>query len=219
MDFDTTSGSGGPPQRPSGTARHPPPGREFDPSDPVRSFVETVRRVLFSPRDFFRGMPRSGSLRNPLIFAVVCAVIRALMSGVFQEVAPSLPGMRIFAVETGFVFNVTFDFVLTMIVLVVFIGVYQLFIGLIVGRDNGGLGATFRVLCYVQAVQLLLGWVPLVNLLAAIYSLYLGAFGFREVHSTTYGRAAAVVALPFLLLMLLSIFATVVLIAALSLSR
>lgn len=43
----------------------------------------------------------------------------------------------------------------------------------------------------------------------AIYALYLGAFGFREVQSTTYGRAAAVVALPILLLILLVIFAAV----------
>jgi hypothetical protein len=48
----------------------------------------------------------------------------------------------------------------------------------------------------------------------AIYALYLGAFGFREVHSTTYGGAAAVVALPILLLILLVIFAAVFLSAA-----
>jgi hypothetical protein len=217
MDFNTTSGSGGTPQRPSGETRRPPPGREFDPSDPVRSFVETVRRVLFSPRDFFRGMPRSGSFRNPLIFALVCTLIAALMSGVFQEVAQTLPGMQPFIVRTGFVYNVIFAFVALIISLVVITGVYQLFVRLIVGRNNGGLGATFKVLCYVQVVQLV-GWLPLVNLLAAIYALYLGAFGFRVVHSTTYGRAAAVAALPILLLTLFFIIATVVLIAALSLS-
>jgi hypothetical protein len=78
---------------------------EFDLSDPVRGFVNTVRRVIFSPRDFFRGMPRSGSFLNPLIFAAVCALIGALMSGVFQEVAHLLPGMQIFSVNTGFVLS------------------------------------------------------------------------------------------------------------------
>ena len=55
----------------------------------------------------------------------------------------------------------------------------------------------------MQAVQLLT-WLPLLNLLAGIYGLYLSAFGFREVHSTTYGRAAAVVALPLLLIIVLA---------------
>jgi hypothetical protein len=207
MEFNTGSGSGGPSQRPSGEARRSP-GREFDLSDPVRSFVDTVRRVLFSPRDFFRGMPRSGRFLNPFIFAVVCILMGALMTGVFQEVTQALPGMQSFSAGAGFVFIVTRVFFGNMIVLGVTTGIYQLFVRLIAGRNNGGLGATFEVLCYVQAVQLV-SWLPLVNFLAAIYALYLGAFGFREVHSTTYGRAAAVVALPILLFILLVIFAVV----------
>jgi hypothetical protein len=214
MDFNTTSGSGGPSQRPSEETRRPPPGREFDPSDPVRSFVETVRRVLFSPRDFFRGMPRRGGYLNPLIFGAACTLIGALLTAVLNEVAQVLPGMPILGADIGFVFSVTFAFVWTMVGLVVSTGIYQLFVRLIIGRNNGGLGATFRVLCYILVVQLL-SWLPLVNLLAAIYALYLGAFGFKEVHSTTYGRAAAVVALPILLLILLVIFATVLFSAAL----
>jgi hypothetical protein len=158
MDFDTGSGSG-----------------EFDLSDPIRSFVETVRRVIFSPRDFFRGMPRGGNVLNPLIFAAVCVLIGALMSGVFQEVTQALvaqafPGMQVqifFSVNTGFVLTVALAFVGTMIGLVVITGVYQLFVRLIVGRNNGGLGATFRVLCYIQTV-LLVVWLPLVNVLALI---------------------------------------------------
>jgi hypothetical protein len=191
---------------------------EFDLSDPVRSFVNTVRRVIFSPRDFFRGMPRSRSFLNPLIFAAVCALIGALMSGVFQEVAHLLPGMQIFSVNTGFVLSVTYRFVGTMIGLVVITGVYHLLFRLIGGRYNDGLEAAFRVLCYVQAVQLV-AWLPLVNVLAVMYAVYLGVIGFAEVHTTTYGRAAFVVLLPMLLFRLqrtlLFIFATVLLSAAL----
>jgi hypothetical protein len=113
--------------------------------------------------------------------------------------AQSLPGMQSFSDNTGFVSNVMYGFVATMLALVVITGVYHLFVRLIVGRNNSGMGATFRVLCYVQAVQLLT-WLPLLNILAGIYGLYLSAFGFQEVHSTTFGRAAAVAALPILLL-------------------
>jgi hypothetical protein len=203
MDFNTRSGSGSPPQRPGGVPRRPL-GREFDRSDPVRSFVETVRRVLFSPRDFFRGMARRGSLLNPLIFAAACALISALLGGVFNEVLRALPGMQTFRANTGFVSNVTLGFLGTMIGLVVITGVYQLFVRLIAGRNNGGLGATFRVLCYIQPVQLV-AWLPLLNILAGIYGMYLSAFGFQEVHSTTYGKAAAIAALPILLLILVVI--------------
>jgi hypothetical protein len=86
----------------------------------------------------------------------------------------------------------------------VHIGVYQLFVRIIIGANDGGLEATFRVLCYVQAVQPFT-FLPLLNLLAGIYGLYLSAFGFQEVHSTAYGRAAAVTALPIVLLILVVI--------------
>jgi hypothetical protein len=212
LDSGTAGGSGGSPQRPGEEARHPAPDAEFDLSNPLRSFVKTVRRVLFSPIKFFRTMPRTGGYLNPLIFGAACTLLGALLRAVFSEVAQMLPGigMPILSGDKGFVFSVTFAFFWTMVGLVVSTGIYQLFVRLTIGRNNGGLGATFRVLCYILVVQLV-SWVPGVNLLAAIYAPYLVAFGFKEVHSTTYGRAAVVVALPLLLLILLFIFAAALL--------
>ncbi|MBA3617469.1 MAG: hypothetical protein M3491_14200 [Actinomycetota bacterium] len=40
------------------------------------------------------------------------------------------------------------------------------------------------------------------NIVAGLYGLYLCAFGFQAVHSTTYQRAATIAALPLLLLLL-----------------
>jgi hypothetical protein len=42
--------------------------------------------------------------------------------------------------------------------------------------------------------------VPLLDILVGLYGLYLCAFGFQEIHSTTYQRAATIAALPLLLL-------------------
>ena len=55
-------------------------GGEYDLSNPVNSFGDVVRRVFLQPVRFFAGMPRSGALLNPLIFAVVCIEISALLS-------------------------------------------------------------------------------------------------------------------------------------------
>jgi hypothetical protein len=57
-------------------------GGEFDLSNPVNSFVDVVRRVVLQPVRFFAGVPRSGSLLNPLVFALVCVVISAILSAV-----------------------------------------------------------------------------------------------------------------------------------------
>jgi hypothetical protein len=206
MDFNTTGGSGTPPRSPSVAAGRSP-GREFDSSDPVRSFVNTVWRVLFSPKDFFRGMPPRGGFTNPLIFAVVCALITALFSGVVNEIMLAVPAMRGLAYDISFrvVAVTTFFFMLFWLALVT--AGNHLFVRLIVGRNNGGFEATFRVLSYARVVQVVSA-LPLLNLVAWIYGLYLCAFGFREVHSTTYGKAAAIVALPILLFILVIILFT-----------
>ena len=57
-------------------------GGEFDLSNPVGSFVDVVRRVVLEPVRFFAGAPRSGSLLNPLVFALICVVISAILSAV-----------------------------------------------------------------------------------------------------------------------------------------
>jgi hypothetical protein len=51
------------------------PGRDYNLSDPVNSFVDVVRRVVFQPAAFFAGLPRQGSLLNPLVFALICIEI------------------------------------------------------------------------------------------------------------------------------------------------
>ena len=47
---------------------------EFDPKDPLASFVATWRRVLLEPRAFFEGLP-AGGLEPPLLFALICLAI------------------------------------------------------------------------------------------------------------------------------------------------
>ena len=55
-------------------------GREFELSDPVNSFFDVVRSVILQPVRFFAGLPRSGALLNPLLFALICIVISAIFS-------------------------------------------------------------------------------------------------------------------------------------------
>ena len=54
---------------------------EFTYTNPVESFVGTARDLVTRPVDFFRGIARRGDFVNPLIFALVCAVISAAIGG------------------------------------------------------------------------------------------------------------------------------------------
>ena len=56
-------------------------GGDYDLSDPVKSFVDVARRVAFQPAAFFSGLPRQGSLLNPLVFALICIEVSVILVG------------------------------------------------------------------------------------------------------------------------------------------
>ncbi len=105
MDFNTGSNGG----RPDGESRplyggeaggltrglmHGPAGSrgiEFDFRDPISTFVPIVLSVLGQPVTFFRGIIRQGDFLNPLIFALICALISSIFIGLFDLILAS-PG-------------------------------------------------------------------------------------------------------------------------------
>ncbi len=81
--------------------------------------------------------------------------------------------------------------------------IQQLLVRGIVGTRNSGYGATFRVACYTQVTSLV-NWIPIVGPLLALYGIYLAIVGIREVHQTT-GRAALVILIPFIVVVLVAL--------------
>src|SRR5215203_3380825 len=89
MDFNTGTGgtesSGGSPRGAGGPS--PGPSRsaaaeEFRYTDPVQTFIATVQAVVLRPVDFFRGILRQGDFINPLIFAIICYEVAAILGGI-----------------------------------------------------------------------------------------------------------------------------------------
>jgi hypothetical protein len=52
---------------------------------------------------------------------------------------------------------------------------------------------------------LLLGWIPLVNIIAAIWSLIVEIIGIRQLHELTTGRAILAVLIPIILAIILAV--------------
>jgi hypothetical protein len=202
MDFNTgsggTEGPGGssrgpstPPPRTSGVAQ----GGEFNYTDPVQSFISTVQRVALQPADFYRGILRQGDFINPLIFAIICYEVSAILGGIIA-VAFGNQGFG------GFIVSIILAPIGTAIALFIGAGILYLLVMLIVGSRNGGFEATFRVGAYSSVVNLV-SWIPFIGWIASLYGVYLAIVGIREVHSTTTGKAALVVLIPAAVVLLL----------------
>lgn len=216
MDFNTgTSGSGGqPPPRPGATAASSGPSREFDLSDPVGSFIGCVRGIVLDPVGFFRGMQKSGNFVNPLLFYAICAAVGGILAGVL---------LFFFSLVLGDFIGAFLQLVLQPL-FYVFGGVIGLFIwagithllAMLFVTSNAGFEATYRVWAYLGAFYLvfwlavipLLGWLLAIPL--TIWYFVLGVLGVREAHSTTTGRAAAVVLIPVGVIVVLTLIVVII---------
>jgi hypothetical protein len=208
VDFNTGSsggsgtggsggGTGGPRPRVSGSAS----GAEFDYSDPVQSFINAVRNVITAPANFFRGIRRQGDFVNPLLFAIICYEISAILGGLLGLVGVGMGGTQGFG---SFIVSLILAPVFAAIGLFIGAGIIHLLVMLIVGSSNAGYEATFRVSAF-SSVTSLVSWIPIVGLIASLYGVYIAIMGIREVHSTTTGKAALVVLIPVVVVILLAI--------------
>src|SRR5918993_402848 len=85
ITFSTESGgpagSGGSSRESSGASprAYTSPGGEFDHTDAVPSFINTVRNVVTAPVGFSRDIIGHRDFVNPLIFAIICYDIAAIL--------------------------------------------------------------------------------------------------------------------------------------------
>lgn len=231
MDFNTESGgrrsddesrplyggegggpAGGPPRGPAGG-----PVEEFNLQDPVNSFINTVRGVVLNPVGFFRGIRKRGDFVNPLVFALICAVVNGILSGIVGFfISLGFVGDQGFGGSfVGLITNIILTPIYAAIGLFIGAGIYHLLVLLLVRPGNAGFEATFRVVSYVAVTQLI-SWIPLIGwIVAPIYAIVLSIFGIREVHSTTTGRAMAVVLIPVVVVLVLVLLVGAALVAVL----
>jgi len=196
MDFNTGAGgtgsSGGPPPGSGGSPQgaQSPAAAEFRYSDPVQTFISTVRSVVTTPAAFFGGILRQGDFINPLIFAIICYEVSAIIGGLLR-----LVGVGTDMGFGGYLVSIILAPIFAAIGLFIGAGILHLLVMLIVGSRNAGFEGTFRVAAY-SSVTSLVSWLPFIGWIASLYGIYLAIVGIREVHTTTTGKAALVVLIP-----------------------
>jgi hypothetical protein len=229
VDFNTGSGgsggSGGSPGGPVGARPRVSggaSGADFDYTELVPSFVQTAREIIFNPVGFFRGIRRQGDFLNPLIFAIICAVISGLLTGIIGLLISLASGNGIGSAFGSLFGAIIITPIVTAIGLFVWAAIYHLLVILIIRPSHAGYEGTFRVVAYASVLQLAswLGAIPILGILVLIaigvYGVVLSVLGIREIHSTTTGRAVAVVLIPAIIFALLALLIGVAIVAILA---
>jgi hypothetical protein len=177
---------------------------DYNLSDPIHSFIDTVRRVVLQPVSFFASLPQSRNLVNPLVFALICIEISTILGGLL-----GLVRVGTYRGLGSFIASIIAAPIGGAIGLFILAAILHLLVRLVVGAGNSGFEATFRVAAYAAVVNLV-SWIPLVGWLLGLYGIYLAVIGIREMHGTTTGKAALVVLIPagvILLLVLVGLLA------------
>lgn len=136
-----------------------------------KAFVQTWRKVMLDPRNFYREMPTSGGFENPLIFLSICGLVYFVLKVIVSGLVDGVDGL--FLIVLTYIFGPG----------ILMLACQFLFQG------EGDYEGTLRVCAYAGAC-LALAWIPVLGVFAYLYSFYLIFLGTEKSHKLDTTKAA-----------------------------
>jgi hypothetical protein len=166
-------------------------------------FPEKLKSFILSPTEAFRKV-KDGDTGEALVYYVVLLVIYSVLSGIvnYFRIDPIMEALYstvpagtvaifdIMSIIYGIVGGIVGFFIIGTII--------HLFV-LIVGGKMG-LEQTFKSVAYASTPGFLLGWIPVIGILFALYGIIVQIIGIRELQEVSTGRATLAVMLPVIIL-------------------
>ncbi|MBF0566447.1 MAG: YIP1 family protein [Nitrospirae bacterium] len=174
--------------------------------DALASLPETVVKVITEPARFFREMPRTGGLVEPLAFLMVMNVISASLQSVLNlfhiGIVPALLPSLVVVAAVPFL-TIIFGFLVSSILFVIWYAM----------GSRLPFEAAFRCLAYMSAISpltVLLSAIPLAGGVIGLgWTAYLAIIASKEVHSVKAWTAWIVFGFIFVVFSLFSIGAEI----------
>ena len=158
----------------------------------LKNYYDTGKKVLLKPADFFKEMPVTGGYKEPLIFAIITAIIMGV-------------GLTIITLGVGFLAIV---FAPIAVAISLFLAALLLLVCAKIVGGTGNYEGTFRLAAYANIVNII-GWIPIISVLGSIYGLIITVLGMKEIHKLTTAKAIIAVgiaiAIVFVIVVLLAI--------------
>jgi len=174
---------------------------------------DTWKQTIFTPQAFWASVKPDGSWTDALLYAWLLFAVGLLVSAPFSGLSKAnlqqvldqmgqLPPEARAAIRNwasgASGLQLGFSLFLYPLGLIIFAAIQHLFC-LLLGAGKNGFYATFRVVAYAAAPNIV-GLIPCLGILAGLYGGFLLIIGLAAVQETTVGRATGAVVLPGLLL-------------------
>ncbi len=168
----------------------------------VLSIGERIKGFLFSPSKTFDNS-KEDTIGDALKYFVVILAIFAVLLAIIAAVAFSvicrfygafLPPNALPIAGMGPLLAVgVFIVVLVGGIIGVFIDGLWLHIWVYLVGGRNGVGQTIKAVMYGATPSYLLGWIPIVNCIALVWTLIVGIIGIRQLHELSTGKAVLAV--------------------------
>jgi hypothetical protein len=178
-------------------------------------YLELMKGFFLAPAETFRKV-RDTDFGDTFVYFLILVLIYTVFSiPLMLVLLPSSWFSGVFAMfglRTLAGFGIVFIAVMMIVAALVFlfIGSAWLHLWVYVFGGRKGYRETLKALAFGETPALLLGWIPMLGILAWIWSVVLSVLGVRELHEVPTGRAlgAVIVAvvIPLIILALLAAF-------------
>ncbi|RCV62954.1 hypothetical protein C5S53_16335 [Methanophagales archaeon] len=186
----------------------------------VLSIGERIRGFLFSPSETFDASKEDTIgdalkyfavilLIPAVLVAIIVAVGFSLILGMFSQYLP--PETLSLAAMGPLLAVVFFIAVLVGGIIGAFIDGLWLHLWVYIVGGRKGVGQTIKAVMYGATPYCLLGWIPIVNLIAEIWMIVVEILGLRQLHEIATGKAvlAVIIAILIPVIIIVAIFASV----------
>lgn len=168
----------------------------------VKGLIRTIKESMFNPTEFFKSMPVTGGLTDPLLYAMIIGMIGTAFSYLWQVIFQAtlmscIPLDMEIVPDYIAVAAVIMPFMI-IIVLFIWSGILHLFL-MMAGGAKAGFEATFRAAAYSNG-PLILNVIPFCGgVIAWIWSIVLVIIGLREAQKASTGKAVFAALAPLVL--------------------
>jgi hypothetical protein len=174
-----------------------------------KAFFQTIRGVLFHPKEFFSKIPTHKGMAQPLIFALITGALGGVFALFYQGIVigyiasffPQRGGDLLAGIGSLTIWSVIQIPLVIIISLFLLSGILHICI-MITSRVRKDFQATFRVMAYSNSLEIL-AILPLLWPIIPFWTVAVWVIGMREVHRTTTARATLAVFLPLIVLIAL----------------
>lgn len=175
-----------------------------------QGIYQTFKAIIFSPQTLFKTLTFRGGIKEPLAFGLLFGSVSSMLGLFWHVLTPpddlNLIGEYVNQLGIGFIFVIMMVIVPVLVTLgMLFYSAFLHLLLLIVRGGKNGYEATFRVVAYSQAIQLL-ALVPFVGaLIGLIWQIIVQIIGLAKIHEVSYARVIIAFLIPVIFLTLLII--------------